>query len=103
MPELSALILCGGIGLTLGLSWRVPGTRARGAAVAEAGRAVVRLVVVATLLVVCAAPLEGFVAPLGLPVWAGLSIAAGWILALGGLLALALRHERTRGPTGRLP
>ena len=94
VPELSALILCGGIGLTLGLSWLVPGARTRHAALTEASCAVVRLVVVAALLVICAAPLEGFVAPLGLPVWVDLSIALSWIALLTTLVMVALRRDR---------
>jgi uncharacterized membrane protein SpoIIM required for sporulation len=99
VPEISALILSGGIGLTLGLSWLEPGARARRVALAEAGRAVVRLVLVATVLIICAAPLEGFVAPLELPMWADSAIAAGWLLLLAGLGVWGFRRQRSGSPT----
>jgi uncharacterized membrane protein SpoIIM required for sporulation len=99
VPEISALILCGGIGLTLGLSWLAPGARERRVALAEAGRAVLRLILVATVLVVCAAPLEGFVAPLELPDWADAAIAITWLILLAGLGVWSSRRARVATTT----
>ncbi len=95
VPELGALILCGAIGLRLGQSWLVPGSLRRRVALAEAGRALTPVVAAAALLVVCAAPLEGFVAPLDLPGWVDLSIAMGWLVLLTLGAVLALRRERS--------
>lgn len=83
VPEMSALVICGGIGAALGLSWLRPGPMGRRDALAEAAREVLPLVLVAGALVVLAAPLEGFVAPLELPRWLDLGIALGWALVLG--------------------
>lgn len=94
VPELSALILCGAVGLVLGRSWLEPGWRTRRAALAEAGRRVTPLVVIAAVLVICAAPLEGFVAPLDLPGWADLSIAGTWLLLLAFGALRATRSSR---------
>ncbi len=82
VPELGGVILCGAIGWELGRSWIVPGWRTRRAALAEAGRVVTPMVLVAALLIIAAAPIEGFVAPLDLPGWVDGAIAGGWILFL---------------------
>jgi uncharacterized membrane protein SpoIIM required for sporulation len=96
VPELGALVLCGALGWTLGLSWLEPGPRRRRAAFAQAGRDVTPLVVVAAVLVLCAAPLEGFVAPLDLPWAVKGAIPAMWVLVLGALTWRALRADRSR-------
>ncbi len=94
VPELSALILCGAVGLALGRSWLEPGWRTRRAALGEAGRRLTPLVLVAAILVLCAAPLEGFVAPRDLPGWVDSSIAAGWAVLLSLAAAHAVRSSR---------
>ena len=44
MKKVKKILLAGGIGLTLGMSWLTPGPHSRRTALAEAGRAVVRMV-----------------------------------------------------------
>jgi uncharacterized membrane protein SpoIIM required for sporulation len=98
VPELGALVLCGAIGLELGRSWLEPGWRDRRRALARAGHTLTPLAVVAAVLVVCAAPLEGFVAPMDLPPWLDLSMAGAWVAVLLGGAVLALRSDGPRQP-----
>ncbi len=97
VPELSALVLCGAVGMALGRSWLEPGWRTRRAALGEAGRRLTPLVLVAAILVICAAPLEGFVAPRDLPAWVDMSIAGGWAILLSLAAAYAVRSSRANG------
>ncbi len=99
VPELSALVLCAALGLELGKSWLTPGAKLRRAALAERGRELLPLVLVAGLLVICAAPLEGFVAPLELPLWADLGIACGWVMVLAAGARYAVTRPRVGGTT----
>ncbi len=96
VPELGALVLCGAIGLELGKSWLRPGCRKRRVALAECGRTLTPLVVLAAILVLSAAPLEGFVAPLELPVWLDVGIATGWMLVLTAGAGYALCAEGSK-------
>lgn len=105
VPELTALMLCGAIGLELGRSWLYPGALPRAAALGRRGRALMPLVLVAAALVVVAAPLEGFIAPLHLPWPADLAIATMWVGLLGAFAQRALASEAPRlagetAPTG---
>jgi uncharacterized membrane protein SpoIIM required for sporulation len=96
VPELGALILCSALGLELGLSWIRPGQRLRRVALADAGRELLPLILVAGVLVICAAPLEGFVAPLELPPWLDAGIALGWVM----VLAAGARYSLVRARVG---
>jgi len=83
VPELGALILAGAIGLELGRALLVPGWRTRAASMAEAGRATLPMIFTAALLVLAAAPLEGFVAPRAMP-WAVKALfPLAWVAFLG--------------------
>jgi uncharacterized membrane protein SpoIIM required for sporulation len=95
VPELTALILCSAIGLELGRSWLRPSWHTRARAAAAAGRELGPVIVVAVVLVLLAAPLEGFVAPLSLPVWLDASIALTWASVLCLTAARALRRTAT--------
>jgi uncharacterized membrane protein SpoIIM required for sporulation len=90
VPEIGALILCGAIGWELGLSWIRPGSSRRRDALATAGRELLPVALVAALLVIAAAPLEGFVAPLALPWWADVAIPIAWVVVLGAASRYAL-------------
>jgi uncharacterized membrane protein SpoIIM required for sporulation len=93
VPELGGAILCGAIGLELGRSWLEPGWRRRRDALAERGRRLLPAVLIAAALIVCAAPLEGFVAPLSLPWWADAAFPVGWAALLAALAVRALRRS----------
>ncbi len=95
VPEVGALILCGAIGWRLGMSFLRPGALRRRDALARAGATLLPLTALAAALVICAAPLEGFVAPLELPRWLDGGLAIGWVIVLGG----AARYAVTRTPT----
>jgi uncharacterized membrane protein SpoIIM required for sporulation len=82
VPELGALILCSAIGMELGRSWLSPGSQTRRRAAARAGHQLGPVIVLAAVLVLLAAPLEGFVAPLDLPAWLDAGIAASWLALL---------------------
>jgi uncharacterized membrane protein SpoIIM required for sporulation len=92
VPEMGALVLCGGIGWELGLAWIRPGLVRRRDALATAGRELLPVTLVAGALVICAAPLEGFVAPLDLPPALDLGITLAWLL----LLAVGARYAIIR-------
>ena len=94
VPELTALFVCGAVGWRLAHAWMQPGPRKRAVALADAGRQLTTLLLVAMVLVVIAAPLEGFVSPLLLQPWQDGAIAAGWAALLG---IAARRCVSTRG------
>jgi uncharacterized membrane protein SpoIIM required for sporulation len=98
VPELCGLWLCAAIGLELGRGWLRPGALSRRRSAARAGRDLSPAMLVAATLIVCAAPLEGFVAPRDLPVWLDASIAATWLASLAAGVLLIRRSPPT--PTG---
>jgi hypothetical protein len=55
------------------------------------------VIVVAALLVVLAAPLEGFVAPLALPAWLDAGIACSWFVLLASGAFCTMRARRRLG------
>ncbi|MDF2775941.1 MAG: protein of unknown function transrane, partial [Geminicoccaceae bacterium] len=65
--ELTAICIAGGAGFLLGAAILVPGPRTRGEALRENGRRAIRLIAAATLLLLVAGALEGFVSPI--PWW----------------------------------
>lgn len=62
--ELTAICIAGGAGLLLAAALLVPGPRSRKRALVEDGRRAVRLVGAATVLLLVAGALEGFVSPI---------------------------------------
>jgi uncharacterized membrane protein SpoIIM required for sporulation len=98
VPELGALILCSAIGLELGRSWLSPGWHTRRRSAALAGRQLGPVIALAAALVVLAAPLEGFVAPLDLPAWLDATLPLSWLLLLGLGAWRALRSSPQRPP-----
>jgi uncharacterized membrane protein SpoIIM required for sporulation len=97
VPELGALILCSAIGVELGRSWLSPGWHTRRRSAALAGRQLGPVIALAALLVVLAAPLEGFVAPLALPTWLDAAFPLSWLLLLGFGTWRAFRGSPQRG------
>ncbi|HYD53778.1 MAG TPA: stage II sporulation protein M, partial [Gemmatimonadaceae bacterium] len=81
--ELTAICIAGGAGLLLGSAFVVPGPRTRRRALVENGRRAARLIVAATVLLLVAGLLEGFVSPIE---WWPLA----WKLSVSALTAVAL-------------
>src|SRR6185503_828495 len=81
--ELSAICIAGGAGFLLAAAVLVPGPRTRKRALVENSRRAIRLVAAATLLLLVAGTLEGFVSPIE---WWPLSAK----LAVSGATALLL-------------
>jgi uncharacterized RDD family membrane protein YckC len=92
--ELTAICIAGGAGLLLGSAILIPGTLTRREALVVRGRRAINLVAAATLLLIPAGLLEGFVSPQG---WWTLSQK----LVVSGLTAVALvlylNFDRGRG------
>ncbi|MEM6731485.1 MAG: stage II sporulation protein M, partial [Myxococcota bacterium] len=82
VPELTAIMLSGAIGWVLASAWMRPGSERRATRLAETGQDMAPLIGAAVFLVLAAAPLEGFISPLPLPLWVDGLIALGWISVL---------------------
>ena len=94
--ELTAVCIAGGAGLLLAAALLLPGRRTRKRALVENGRRAIRLVAAATVLLLVAGSLEGFVSPI--PYWPlGAKLAVSAATAL--LLLLYLSSGRQRQPT----
>lgn len=94
VPELTGIMLAGSIGWQLGAAWMRPGIRSRRDALAASARVHLPLMLAAAALIVAAAPLEGFVAPLALPWYADALLASSWVFAIA---YLSLRIIKTPG------
>ena len=88
--ELTAICISGGAGFLLASALLLPGARTRRAVLAENGKRAIRLVAGATLLLVVAGSLEGFVSPI--PWWpleAKLAVSGTTLMLLYVYLRLA--------------
>lgn len=81
--ELTAICISGGAGFLLAAGMLIPGDRTRKRALVENGRRAIKLVAGATLLLLVAGSLEGFVSPI--PYWP-----IEWKLSVSGLTAILL-------------
>lgn len=91
--ELTAVCIAGGAGFLLAAALLLPGRRTRKRALVENGQRAIRLVAAATVLLLVAGTLEGFVSPI--PTWplrAKLAVSAATLV----LLALYLSAGRVR-------
>lgn len=95
VPELSAIMLSGAIGWTLAVAWIRPGEARRRDALARRAYELTPMIGAAIALVIAAAPFEGFISPLPLPLVVDLGIAALWVAVL---VALCARISSTRTP-----
>lgn len=89
--ELTAVCIAGGAGFLLAAALLLPGRRTRRRALVENGARAIRLVAAATVLLLVAGTLEGFVSPI--PTWpldAKLAVSAGTLV----LLVLYLQSGR---------
>ena len=89
--ELTAICIAGGAGLLVGSAILLPGARTRGEALVVQGRRAIRLVAAATLFLLVAGTIEGFVSPLRLPAGAGYAFAIGSAIIVGAYVALGSR------------
>ncbi|MEO1172369.1 MAG: stage II sporulation protein M [Myxococcota bacterium] len=104
VPELTAMMLSGAVGWELAMAWMKPGPRPRRDALAQTGLMLSPLVGAAVLLVFAAAPLEGFVSPLPLPLWVDASIAVGWCVLLVAITGAVLsQSDGERTPPAHAP
>lgn len=96
MLELSAIVIAGGGGLSLGWALVAPGDRTRGDAVREEGRRLFVIFLGLMLMLLFAGLIEGFITGSGLPVGVRVGIGAlGWVtfvvyLVTQGRAAVAL-------------
>jgi uncharacterized membrane protein SpoIIM required for sporulation len=110
--ELSAVVVAGAAGLSIGWAIVAPGDRPRGAALADEGRRAAAIVLGLMLAFVVAGTIEGFVTPSGLPTVARVAVglaagAAFWtyVVTLGrraaalGYSGAMGEHERLTRPT----
>jgi uncharacterized membrane protein SpoIIM required for sporulation len=88
--ELTAVFVAAGLGLKLGWTVVDPGGRARAAALAEEGRALVVGALGIAVMLFVSGVIEGFVTPSGLPTWARIAIGVvaellflAWVFVLG--------------------
>src|SRR5690348_9718516 len=91
--ELSAVCIAGGAGFLLAAALLLPGRRTRKRALIENGRRAIRLVAAASVLLLVAGTLEGFVSPI--PSWtlnAKLAVSAATLVLL--ILYLSSARER---------
>ena len=72
--ELTAVFVAAGLGLKLGWTVIDPGGRARGAALAEEGRALIVGCLGLAVMLLTSGFIEGFVTPSGLPTWLRIGI-----------------------------
>jgi uncharacterized membrane protein SpoIIM required for sporulation len=100
--ELTAVFVAAGLGLKLGWTVIDPGGRARAAALAEEGRALVVGALGLAVMLLTSGFIEGFVTPSGLPTWLriGIGVLAEvlfllWVFVLG-------RRAHNAGVTGDL-
>jgi hypothetical protein len=87
--ELTAVCIAGGAGLLLAAALLLPGRRTRKRALVENGRRAIRLIAAATVLLLVAGSLEGFVSPI--PYWpleAKLAISGATLVLLAFYVSL---------------
>ncbi len=87
--ELTAICIAGGAGLLVGAAFLIPGDRPRRRALIENGRRAIVLVAGATLLLLAAGVIEGFVSPIP---WWPLDLKLAVSAATAALLYLYLRQ-----------
>jgi uncharacterized membrane protein SpoIIM required for sporulation len=100
--ELTAVCIAGGAGFLLAAAILLPGRRTRKRALMENGRRAIRLVGAATVMLLVAGTLEGFVSPI--PSWplnAKLAVSGATLILL--VLYLSSGRERRRLTTAAAP
>jgi uncharacterized membrane protein SpoIIM required for sporulation len=100
--ELTAIFIAAGAGLSLGWAVLVPGDRSRRAALADAGRRSIVIVLGLVGVFLLAGLLEAFVTPAPWPAWARVGIGAAVWAAVVGHLVVRGRRAAAHGATGQL-
>jgi uncharacterized membrane protein SpoIIM required for sporulation len=98
--ELSAVIVAGGAGMTLGWALVAPGDRSRAAAFTDAGRRSVMVILGLMVVFVTAGIIEGFVTPSGLPTAVRVGIGVAVELAFVAYVVSFGRRAASQGLTG---
>jgi uncharacterized membrane protein SpoIIM required for sporulation/uncharacterized RDD family membrane protein YckC len=98
--ELTAVCIAGGAGFLLAAALLLPGRRTRKRALVENGQRAIRLVAAATVLLLVAGTLEGFVSPIATwPLRAKLAVSAATLVLLA--LYLSAGRDRRAASTSR--
>jgi uncharacterized membrane protein SpoIIM required for sporulation len=98
--ELTAVFVAAGAGLRVGWAWIDPGSRTRGQALAEEGRAAVGIAIGLAGILLISGIIEAFVTPSGLPTWARIAIGiAAWAAFIGYVWTFGRRAAQA-GETG---
>ena len=99
--ELTAVCVAGGAGFLLAAALLIPGPRTRKRALVENGRRAIRLIAAATVLLLAAGSLEGFVSPIeSWPLAYKLAVSAGTVALLALYLSLGRQRESAPAATG---
>jgi uncharacterized membrane protein SpoIIM required for sporulation len=98
--ELTAVFIAGGVGFRLFWSWVSPGDLSRGAALAQAGRSSMTVVLGLALILGVSGLIEAFVTPSPLPTWARVGIGILAELSFFGYVWAFGRPAARRGQTG---
>jgi uncharacterized membrane protein SpoIIM required for sporulation len=94
VPELTAIVLCGGAGLALGAAVVNPGTESRIARLTAAGKEAASLLLGVGMLLFLAAIIESFLRQSHLETWARLAFAGSAAVLLAGWFAVGFVLER---------
>jgi uncharacterized membrane protein SpoIIM required for sporulation len=100
MLELSAVFLAAAAGLRLGWTVIDPGSRPRGQALAEEGRAMITITLGLIVVLGVSGLIEAFVTPSPLPTWARISIGAVAVTAFVSYALILGRRAVLAGQTG---
>lgn len=98
--ELTAVFVAGGVGFRLFWSWVRPGDLSRGAALAQAGRSSMTVVLGLALMLLLSGVIEAFVTPSPLPTWARIGIGVLAEIAFFSYVWVLGRPAARRGQTG---
>ncbi len=101
VPELTAIILCGGAGLALGAAVINPGRGDRMRRLAETGRDAVKVFLGVGALLVAAAIIESYLRQSHMETWARLAVAGTLFALLAGYFAVGFVLERRGRQTKR--
>ncbi|MGE3316052.1 MAG: stage II sporulation protein M [Planctomycetaceae bacterium] len=94
ITEIGAIMLCGGIGLMLGMSVISPGLKTRGASLVDAGNEGIRIAAGVGIMLCCAAIIESYLRQSHLSTEARLTFAAGTAVFWGLYIAHGFAMER---------
>ncbi|MEZ0578269.1 stage II sporulation protein M [Nocardioides sp. MH1] len=100
MLELTAVFVGAGVGLRLFWSWIAPGSLARGASFAQAGRTAITCALGLVAVLFVSGMIEGFVTPSPLPTWARIAIGAIAETAFLAYVFVVGRRAALAGHTG---